>query len=327
MKPDITVVLPIYNVEKYISKCLDSLLKQTYKNFVVWAVDDGSPDRSKEIVKKYEVKDSRIHLICKKNGGYGSVLEYCIKKISTEYFLICDPDDWLKENALEILHQYALSSKADLIVADKYDVYIENNKKVYDPTFSEKIIKPGMSYEKKFDIQKFAFGKVSPHAKFYRTSIAKNISFPHHISYTDTILYLVALENASKVIYVNKPLAYYLTNRPGNSSTSIKPKVIDDYIEMWNSLYSQLSKTLNKSPVMCLKLYDLILLILHECGRIKIKKSSYKLKIKYLIKKIKPYKKEIYLVGRDRSYKSKMVMHCLLQNNITSDILINYYLR
>lgn len=66
MRPDVTVVLPIYNVEKYISKCLDSLLKQTYNNFVVWAVDAGSPDRSKEIVKEYEMKDSRIHLICKK---------------------------------------------------------------------------------------------------------------------------------------------------------------------------------------------------------------------------------------------------------------------
>ena len=62
----LSIVVPCYNVEKYISKCLDSLLKQTYNNFVVWAVDDGSPDRSKEIVKEYEMKDPRIHLICKK---------------------------------------------------------------------------------------------------------------------------------------------------------------------------------------------------------------------------------------------------------------------
>ena len=71
MKPDITVIVPMYNVEKYVSKCLKSLLNQTYKNFEIWAVDDGSPDNSKEIVKKFADEDPRIKLIVKKNGGYG----------------------------------------------------------------------------------------------------------------------------------------------------------------------------------------------------------------------------------------------------------------
>ena len=85
---DITVIVPTYNVEKYIGKCLKSLLNQTYKNFEIWAVDDGSPDNSKEIIQKYQKVDNRIKYIYKKNGGYGSVLEYCIKKINTKYFLI-----------------------------------------------------------------------------------------------------------------------------------------------------------------------------------------------------------------------------------------------
>ena len=67
MKTDITVIVPIYNVEKYIRKCMDSLLRQTFKNFEVWAVDDGSPDNSKEIVKEYAKKDSRFKLILKEN--------------------------------------------------------------------------------------------------------------------------------------------------------------------------------------------------------------------------------------------------------------------
>ena len=66
MKPDITVIVPMYNVEKYVSKCLKSLLNQTYKNFEIWAVDDGSPDNSKEIVKKFADEDPRIKLIVKK---------------------------------------------------------------------------------------------------------------------------------------------------------------------------------------------------------------------------------------------------------------------
>ena len=96
MKPKVTIIVPIYNVEKYIEKCLRSLLAQSFSEFEVWAIDDGSPDNSSDIVKEFCKKDSRIKLIQKENGGYGSVLEYAIKRIETEYFLICDPDDWLE---------------------------------------------------------------------------------------------------------------------------------------------------------------------------------------------------------------------------------------
>ena len=82
----VSIIVPIYNVEKYVEKCLQSLLRQTFKDIEIWAISDGSPDNSIEIIKKYSKKDKRIKCVEKENGGYGSVLEYAIKKINTEYF-------------------------------------------------------------------------------------------------------------------------------------------------------------------------------------------------------------------------------------------------
>ena len=98
----VTIVVPIYNVEKYLPKCLDSLISQTFKDIEIWAISDGSPDNSVKIIKEYEKKDKRVKCIEKENGGYGSVLEYAIKNIKTKYFLICDPDDWISEDAIEV---------------------------------------------------------------------------------------------------------------------------------------------------------------------------------------------------------------------------------
>ena len=107
MQPKVSIIVPIYNVEEYISKCLTSLENQTFKNIEIWAVSDGSPDNSAQIVKRYQKKFDNIKLIEKENGGYGSVLEYCINNIKTEYFLICDPDDWLSDDCIEVLYKKA----------------------------------------------------------------------------------------------------------------------------------------------------------------------------------------------------------------------------
>lgn len=130
----VSIIVPIYNVEKYLPKCLDSLINQTFKDIEIWAISDGSPDNSVSIIKKYAKKDKRVKCIEKENGGYGSVLEYAIKNIKTEYFLICDPDDWLREDAVEVLYNTANNKKVDLVVGSKYLVYNDNSEEKYDNT-------------------------------------------------------------------------------------------------------------------------------------------------------------------------------------------------
>ena len=128
----VSIVVPIYNVEKYLPKCLDSLINQTFKDIEIWAISDGTPDNSVSIIKEYAKKDNRVKCIEKENGGYGSVLEYAIQNIKTEYFLICDPDDWLAKDAIEKLYNLAIKNKVDLVVGAKNLVYNDNEDTHYD---------------------------------------------------------------------------------------------------------------------------------------------------------------------------------------------------
>lgn len=293
MKAKITIIIPIYNVEKYIRECLNSIEKQSYKNFIVMAVDDGSPDNSKNIVQEFVERDSRFTLVEKENGGYGSVLEYGIKNIKTKYFLICDPDDWLEKDALEKLYNFAEKKKLDITVGDKYHVYLGRNmNKEYVKCVPKDLkIEPKRVYTK--NIQYFAFSEVSPHAKLFRTAISKEISFPHKISYTDTILYIMSLANAKRVAYYNEALADYLIDRPGNTMTNVRESRLSNTIRVWDSLYDQLSHK-NNVDVLWSFMYQEIRLILQLFKNVKIKTDN---KLKYK----KNIYKRILLLQKHRS--------------------------
>ena len=239
----VAIIVPIYNVEKYVAKCIQSLVNQTYKNITIIAIDDGSPDNSSEIVDQFAKEDSRIRLIKKENGGYGSALEIGIQNFESDYFLICDPDDWLLPNAVETLVKRACEDDLDIVIGDKFNVYEENGDKMYQKTFSSDMnIKDKYVYSTKQEIQRLSLGQVSPHAKLYRTSLVKNIKLPHYVSYTDFELFILALSRATRVEYIEIPLAYYLIDRPGNSNTFLKPEKINDYLKVWKSTMNQLPK-------------------------------------------------------------------------------------
>ena len=251
----VSIIMPIYNVEKYLPKCFDSLIKQTFKDIEIWAISDGSPDNSVDIVKKYAKKDKRIKCIEKDNGGYGSVLEYAIKNIPTDYFLICDPDDYLASNAIETLYNLASKNDLDLVVGAKYLVYNDNDEKVYDKSMESFCkVMPDVVYEGD-KIGEFAFLHCSPHSKLYKTSIAKDIKFPKKVSFTDFLLYILALTNVKRAMYTDKPLSYYLTNRPGNSMTDINPKIFDYHYQVMKYASDQLNEKTDVNPLIYVRMY------------------------------------------------------------------------
>ena len=320
MSDKVTILVPIYNVEKYVAKCLESLLSQTYQNFEVWAVIDGSPDHSKEIVEKYLKKDSRIKLIDKENGGYGSVLEYGVQNIKSKYFLVCDPDDWLRKDALEELVTFAEKNNLDLVVGDKFNVYDDNEEQEYvtsKPTDSK--IVPQKIYTDVKDIQKFAFFEVSPHAKLFRTEIAKNIEFPKKVSYTDFVLYMESLINTKRIAYLDDGLAYYLIERPGNTKTDVRPSIINDYIIGWNTVFDKLIELNTNQDVdqLLFRLYLQIRFILQEYRRTTNKpfKDSYIKDIDRAIQKLQSKKTNIIRGGEKAnmlSWKGHLVIRGLM---------------
>lgn len=107
----ISIIVPVYNVEKYIAKCLDSLVNQTYLNIEILLIDDGSTDKSLSICKKYAAVDSRIKLFSKENGGVSSARNLGLLHVQGEYVVFVDSDDFVSPKYCEHLYQLTISTK------------------------------------------------------------------------------------------------------------------------------------------------------------------------------------------------------------------------
>lgn len=118
--PEISVIVPVYKAETTIRKCLDSLLAQSFRDFEIILVDDGSPDRSGEICDEYAQLDSRLKVMHKPNGGVSSARQYGIDHALGEYTIHADPDDWVEPRMLEALYNKARETKADMVICDYY---------------------------------------------------------------------------------------------------------------------------------------------------------------------------------------------------------------
>ena len=240
----VTIIVPIYNVEEYVAKCLDSLLRQTYSDYVIYA-------RQRRIAEK-RTADHRP-LRCGVSGERGRypqgkrramvpLLEMAIARLDSEYFLVCDPDDYLADDALETLVGLADANQADLVIGAKNFIYSDSDEQKYDPAYNTKFttLQPGQGYVKGTpEFENLLFVDPSPHAKLYRRSLAANIQFPHKIGYTDNLLFYISLLNAEKVVYTDKALAYYLIDRAGNTMTDLKPQVIDAHAQVFSTILDQ----------------------------------------------------------------------------------------
>lgn len=121
MTPKVSVIVPVYKAEAYLHRCVDSILAQTFQNFEVLLIDDGSPDRSGEICDEYAKKDSRVRVFHKKNGGVSSARQCGIDNALGEYTIHADPDDWVEPNMLEELYEKAKEDDADMVICDFYE--------------------------------------------------------------------------------------------------------------------------------------------------------------------------------------------------------------
>lgn len=227
----ISVIVPTYNVANYIEKCLKSLENQTFEDFDVLVIDDGSPSNEYEIIQPFLVaKNSKFKYTRKINGGYGSVLYDGIHDSKSDFILVCDPDDWLEPNALFELNKIQEETDADIICSARYLVYSDNNDKSYDKMFNSKHVnlKEGFIYTRNsFEFNDVFLIENAPHGKLFRRSLLQNLYFPHKATNTDTIMYFGALFKASKVVYSSTPFANYLILREGNTVTDVSTNVID----------------------------------------------------------------------------------------------------
>jgi len=143
MQPKLSILVPIYNVETYLPQALRSLTHQTLQDLEIICINDGSTDRSLAIIKEFAENDLRIKIIDKPNTGYGDSMNLGLKQATGKYIGILEPDDWIEENAFEMLYQQAEQNFADVVKANFFRV--KNNHDISKVTeiTSEAVIHPG----------------------------------------------------------------------------------------------------------------------------------------------------------------------------------------
>lgn len=215
----VSIIIPVYNVEKYLNKCIDSVLNQTYKDLEVILVDDGSTDSSPEICDDYGQKDSRVKVIHKENGGQGEARNFGLDIAKGEYVLFVDSDDYIAKNTVELTLQRAEKYNADMVIFD-YVMVDERGNIIY---------RDSINFPKETKIipktDKYAItANPSPVMQLYRKSIFddKELRFVSKVIYEDLRLMPKLFASCSVIVYADcEPLYYYLkrdnsTIRNGN---------------------------------------------------------------------------------------------------------------
>ena len=228
----ISVIVPVYNAEKYLQKCLDSILEQTYQNLEIIIINDGSTDNSGQICQEYEKKDARIIYIEKENSGVSDTRNTGLDRMTGTYVTFVDSDDWLEPNYVKFLYEKVIDHKADIVVGN-YTSFNESNSvfyfhtsaDYYEKVYDNKSIIPCL-YDSK-ELLKSAL--IVPWGKIYKKEIIANLRFPINRIGEDALFNLKALLDSEKVVYVNKS-AYIYRVREGSLSNTWTDEWIRDAI-------------------------------------------------------------------------------------------------
>lgn len=214
--PALSVIVPVYNMEKYLDEFINSLIDQDFMDAEFLLIDDGSTDKSFNICQYYEKKDSRIKAYSKLNEGVASARQFGLNVATGDYITHADPDDLIAENGIKLMMDDLKKSNADICIG-AYSVFYTNFKK------NIKISKIKDSQE---FIRKLAFDEIhgSLWNKIIRKSIAKEKKFIPHINYMEDKLYLLSIlkSNSNLKITCIDSIVYYYRQRLGSYTNSLK---------------------------------------------------------------------------------------------------------
>lgn len=222
----ISVIIPVYNVEKYLHRCIDSILNQTFPDFELLLIDDGSTDNSGRICDDYAKKDNRIKVFHKSNGGVSSARNLGLDEAQGDFIAFCDSDDWVSFDMYEKLYVKAILSKAEIVYCDFYMHYGSDDNQVY------KTISPSK------DKTVFLRNYMSSFTVMWNMLVKRdlydvyNLRFPLHIVYREDYHLSIRLYHYAKVIEkVSIPLYYYdRSNLNSALHQRAKRKVNDELI-------------------------------------------------------------------------------------------------
>lgn len=214
----ISIVVPVYNVERHLNRCLDSLKNQTYKNIEIILINDGSTDTSGSICDEYAKNDSRFTVCHKDNNGVSSARNLGIKKSTGEFVLFVDSDDWVEKNTIELLVDTANENDCDFVVFEYFVDYLNGNSNQYlHPELNGKISREESIKHSILPTNRFAV------TKMYRRSILNDVRFDENIHLgEDTLFVCNALNKSQKCGYFLSKSLYHYVQSETSATRNIK---------------------------------------------------------------------------------------------------------
>ena len=241
----VSVILPVYNCDKFLAVCLDSIISPTYSDIEIICIDDGSSDSSGSILDNYAAKDSRILVVHRKNSGVSEARNYAMKLMSGEYVMFVDADDWLERDAIEETLRFVIENKLD-ICSFSY-ISERDNGRSYKELFRHSVVfdKDGsrkmcrrmigpIGEEMKNPLMLDSYGTIW--AKLYKRTTIEDLQFESLNligSAEDSLFNMFAYSRAHRTGYVHRYFYHYRKNNEG----SITKKFRANLMECWKAQY------------------------------------------------------------------------------------------
>ncbi|WP_099330929.1 glycosyltransferase family 2 protein [Priestia aryabhattai] len=251
--PAISIIVPIYNVEKYLHKCVDSILDQTFKDFELILVNDGSPDNCGEICNEYSRKDPRVKVIHKKNGGLSDARNAGIDIAEGDYIGFVDSDDWIEPDMYEILFNmcktnnceigsctYAIYHQNKRIINESHPLTVHNNKQAMEAMLNDELYNEVVC------------------TKLFKRSLFNGLRFTLGIIHEDTAFTYKAIHKCEKICFIGVPKYNYI-KRDDSIMANTKKNVRIDSVLIYEEMYQFIK---NDYPQLC----DLVALKLTNCS-------------------------------------------------------------
>ena len=233
----VSIIVPVYKVEQYLKRCMDSVLNQTYKNIEIILVDDGSPDNCPALCDEYAKIDSRVRVIHKENGGLSSARNVALDSVKGDYIFFVDSDDWLALDTLEVLNEY-LEKDYDMISFQR--TYLTE----------EKVVEKGEKNPKDMDVSQYIDASFLGRydffvtTKIFKTEVFNNVRFLEGRNYEDLEIMHRLFLNMKKVVGFDYFLYYYWKGNEGAITNTITMKNIKDHYLSANEIYTACRKYL-----------------------------------------------------------------------------------
>ena len=282
-KPKISIIIPAYNIEQYLERCLKSVQNQTYGNLQVIVVDDGSTDGTGQIADFFAKKDNRFSVIHKRNGGVSAARKTGLEKAEGDYIGFVDGDDYIEPEMYEKLMRLAVEYNADIahcgyqmVFPDRVDLYHGTKQlKIQDTYTGVRDLLEGTLIEP---------GLVN---KIYRYMLFNGIEYDESIVINeDLLLNFFLFHRSQKAVFTDIPYYHYIVRKNSASTSEWNEHKIKDPVYVLETMYERETESELKKIINNRYIYQLIRLIIFQSGNKKEKLKSYQEELKQKLKKV-----------------------------------------